>query len=155
MYFSLTFGVSPDSKNTWDDWGLIPATPPTVPPPEANLNLVEIPGRRQGPIDLSKYPTGKLTYQRISGSWNFLFEPRGAADRIAKYEAIRRWLHGRTTTVKMEEDPQHYYRGFFSVSPISTGNGPSQIAIGFNLEPLRYNVSDDSEDTDWVSDWST
>ena len=155
MYFSLTFGVSPDSKNTWDDWGLIPATPPTVPPPEPNLNLVEIPGRRQGPIDLSKYPTGKLTYQRISGSWNFLFEPRGAADRIAKYEAIRRWLHGRTTTVKMEEDPQHYYRGFFSVSSISTGNGPSQIAVGFNLEPLRYNVSDDSEDTGWVSDWPT
>ena len=123
--------------------------------PEPNLNLVEIPGRRQGPIDLSKYPTGKLTYQRISGSWNFLFEPRGAADRIAKYEAIRRWLHGRTTTVKMEEDPQHYYRGFFSVSSISTGNGPSQIAVGFNLEPLRYNVSDDSEDTGWVSDWPT
>ncbi len=153
MYFSITFGKSPDSKNTWDDWGLIPAAPPTVEPPEPNLNLVEIPGRRSGPIDMSKYPFGKITYQRISGSWGFVWEPGTHAARVAKYETIRRWLHGRTTIARLEEDPQHYYRGIFTVSAVSTGNGPNQITIGFNLEPLRYNVSDDSEDTSWVSDW--
>lgn len=153
MYFSITFGKSPDAKNTWEDWRLIPATPPMIEPPEPNLNLVDIPGRRKGPVNMSKYPFGKLTYQRITGTWNFLFEPQGHADRVQRYEQIRRWLHGRTTTIQLEEDPQHYYSGFFSVSAISTGNGPNQISVSYNLEPLRYNVLDDSEDTSWISDW--
>ena len=153
MYFSITFGREPDIRNTWADWKLIPASPPTVPPPEPNQNLVDIPGRREGPIDLSKYPFGYVTYQRITGSWAFLTEPNGHKGRVQKYEAIRRWLHGRTTMVRLEEDPQHYYYGTFTVSPISTGEGPNQIAISFNLEPLRYNVLDDTEDETWVSDW--
>lgn len=152
--FSITFGESPDSKNTWDDWQLIPSTPPVVEPPSPNRNLVDIPGRRQGPIDLSKYPFGRITYQRISGSWTFLTEPNGHQGRVNKYESIRRWLHGRTTKIRLEEDPQHYYKGTLTVSPFSTGTGPNQIVISYDLEPLRYNVSNDTEDTGWVSDWA-
>ncbi len=154
MYFSITFGKEPDVRNTWEDWKLIPATPPMIEPPEANRNLIDIPGRRQGPIDLSKYPFGKITYKRISGGWTFLTEPKGHRDRVQKYEAIRKWLHGRTTIIRLEEDPQHYYKGTFTVSPMSTGNGPNQISIAYDLEPLRYNVIDDTEDTGWVSDWA-
>lgn len=154
MYFSLTFGEDPNTRNTWEDWKLIPAAPPSVEPPQPVTNMVEIPGRRQGPIDLSKYPFGRITYQPITGSWGFLFEPNGAIDRVQKQEAIRKWLHGRRTKVRLEEDPRHYYKGTFTVSSITTGNGPSQIAIGFTLEPLRYNVIDDTEDTTWLSDWA-
>ncbi len=154
MYFSITFGAEPDMKNTWEDWKLIPATPPMIEPPEPNLNFVEIPGRAEGPIDMSKYPFGRITYQRISGSWNFLTEPEGHAKRVELYESIRRWLHGRTTSIVLEEDPDHYYRGIFTVSPVSTGNGPNQITISYNLEPLRYNVEDDTVDSSWVSDWA-
>lgn len=154
MYFSITFGEEPETKNTWEDWKLIPATPPMIEAPEPNLNMVEIPGRTAGPIDLSKYPFGKITYQRISGSWNFLTEPEGHDQRVALYESIRRWLHGRTTRIILEEDPEHYYRGIFMVSPISTGSGPNQITISYNLEPVRYNVLDDTVDSSWVSDWS-
>lgn len=154
MYFSITFGEEPETKNTWEDWKLIPATPPMIEAPEPNLNMVEIPGRAAGPIDLSKYPFGKITYQRISGSWNFLTEPEGHDQRVALYESIRRWLHGRTTRIVLEEDPTHFYKGIFTVTPISTGNGPNQITISYNLEPIRYNVENDSVDTTWVSDWA-
>lgn len=154
MYFSVTFGTEPDIRNTWEDWKLIPATPPRIDPPAPNLNLVDIPGRRQGPIDLSKYPFGRLSYQRISGVWTFLHEPKNHHTRTELYESIRKWLHGRTTTVRLEEDPQHYYRGIITVSGISTGQGPNQIDIEYNLEPLRYNVKDNTEDTTWVSSWA-
>ena len=154
MYFSITFGKDPDIKNTWKDWGMIPDTPPMIPPPEPNLNLVAIPGSNVT-IDLSKYPTGKITYQRISGSWTFLMQPNGHANRVHLYEAVRKWLHGRSTIIRLEEDQLHYYKGIFTVSTISTGNGPNQISIGYNLEPMRYNVSDNSIDTSWVSDWAS
>lgn len=154
MYFSITFGKDPDIKNTWEDWGMIPDTPPMIPPPEPNLNLVAIPGSN-ATIDLSKYPTGKITYQRISGSWTFLMQPNGHKNRVYLYEAVRKWLHGRNTIIRLEEDMLHYYKGIFTVSTISTGNGPNQISIGYNLEPMRYNVSDNSIDTSWVSDWAS
>lgn len=154
MYFSITFEDGIDTRNTWEDWNLIPATPPMIEAPEPNLNFVDIPGRAAGPIDLSKYPFGKITYQRISGSWSFLTEPEGHAQRVGLYESVRGWLHGRTAKIILEEDPVHYYRGIFTVGPVSTGNGPNQISIGYNLEPLRYNVSDNSVDTTWVSDWA-
>lgn len=154
MYFSITFGKDPDIKNTWKDWGMIPDTPPMIPPPEPNLNLVAIPGSNVT-IDLSKYPTGKITYQRISGSWTFLMQPNGHQNRVHLYEAVRKWLHGRSTIIRLEEDQLHYYKGIFTVSTISTGNGPNQISIGYNLEPTRYNVSDNSIDTSWVSDWAS
>lgn len=155
MYFSVTFGTEPDIRNTWEDWRLIPATPPMIMPPSPNLNLVDIPGRRQGPIDMSKYPFGYITYQRISGSWTFLYEPKSHQDRVDHYESIRRWLHGRTCIARLEEDPGHYYRGVFTVGAPSTGQGPNQIDIQFSLEPLRYNVKDNTEDTTWVSSWNT
>ena len=154
MYFSLTFGSDPNAKNTWEDWKLIPATPPMIAAPNPNTTLVDIPGRRQGPIDMSKYPFGRITYQRITGSWTFLFEPKGHSDRVRKYEMIRKWLHGRTDKVRLEEDSRHYYMGRYTVSSISTGNGPNQITIGYDLEPLRYNTADDTEDTEWLSDWA-
>lgn len=153
MYFSVTFRSGAESRNTWLDWRLIPDTPPVVPPPEPVTNMVDIPGRQEGPIDMSKYPFGRLVYQRITGSWNFLREPDGHEDRVQFYESIRGWLHGRECRVLLEEDMDHYYVGRLTVGPPSTGRGPQQITIGFNLMPVRYNAADDSKDTSWVSNW--
>lgn len=154
MYFSLTFGTGASVRNTWDDWHIIPDSPPVVPPPEPNRRLVEIPGRADGALDLSKYPFGKITYQRTTGSWTFLADPQQDPEvRQILYDNLRRYLHGRTDRVVLEEDESHYFYGFFTVSAPRTGKGPLQISIGYDLEPLRYNVSDDTVDTTWVSDW--
>lgn len=155
MYFSITFGTEPDLRNTWEDWKLIPAAPPTVDPPEPILNYVDIPGRRLGPIDLSTYPFGKILYKPVSGVWSFLTEPHGHHERVVKSDAIRKWLHGRVTTIRLEEDPEHYYRGRLTVGPMATGQGPNQIDIEYTLEPIRYNVKDNTEDTTWVTEWTT
>ena len=145
--YSLTFGNN--EKNTWTTWRLIPSTPPVVQPPEPNLNYVEIPGRAAGPIDLSTYPLGRLTYKRITGSWTFLRETTHQTMRVEMYEEIRRWLHGRNTTVKLQEDPNHFFQGRFTVSAPQNSQGPTQITINYDLEPRRYN-SNGTVDTNWV-----
>lgn len=146
MYYSLTFG---GERNTWTDWQLIPSTPPTVAPPEPVKNQVEIPGRRLGPIDLSDFPFNRMTYKRITGTWDFLRETARSTTRRELFEQLRKYLHGKTTTVRMEEDPAHYFRGRFTVGTASNGRGPTSISIGYDLEPMRYNL-DGTVDETWV-----
>ena len=40
MYHSITIG----SKNTWDDWYLIPSSRPVVNPPKPKTKYIDIPG---------------------------------------------------------------------------------------------------------------
>lgn len=146
MYYSLTFGKE---KNTWADWGLIASSPPQIPPPEPNKNLVNIPGRHAGPIDLSLVPFGVMTYARVTGSWTFIREEEDRRTRFEAYETIRRWLHGRTTTVMTEDDPYHYYQGIFTISEPVSGPNTFEIEIEYDLEPVRYNL-DGTEDLDYL-----
>ena len=55
MYHSITIGT----KNTWDDWHLIPKSRPLVNPPSVKTNVVDIPGG-DGALDLSTALSGRL-----------------------------------------------------------------------------------------------
>lgn len=147
MYYSLTFAKG--EKNTWADWGLIATAPPMIPPPQPNTNFVNIPGRREGPIDLSTLPFGALTYPRIKGNWEFIAMEDDNRTRFDLYEEIRKWLHGRTTEVQTEDDPLHYFRGFFVIGEPSSGENTVGFKIGYDLEPIRYNM-DDTEDESFL-----
>lgn len=146
MYYALTFDNGEDTKNTWADWHLIPSTPPALPMPELNTNYVEIPGRSGGPLDLTGIPFNKRTYKRMSGSWTFLREPDSRRTRVELYEDMQRFFIGNVCKLKFEEDLEHYFVGRFTVGQPSTGTGPIQIQIGFDLEPVRYNADDDLPD---------
>lgn len=150
MYYSLTFETGGVQKNTWADWRLIPDTPPSIPMPELNTNYVDIPGRSGGPLDLTGVPFNKKTYKRMTGSWNFLRNPDNRRTRVELYEAMRAYFIGNIVKVKFEEDLAHYYKGRFTVGQPATGVGPIKIAVSFDLEPLRYNVADDTVDTSYT-----
>ena len=92
MIYAVTFNISGVKKNTWADWRLVPDTPPMIPPPEMNVNIVDIPGR--GPIDLSLVPLNRRTYKRMSGSWNFYREPDNSRTRIELYEEMMEYFTG-------------------------------------------------------------
>lgn len=147
MYYSLTFTMGGVEKNTWADWHMIPDTPPSIPMPEQNLNYIDIPGRSYGPLDLTGIPFNKKTYKRMTGSWNFLREPDNRRTRVELYEELCRYFIGKVGTVKMEEDLDHYYQGRFTVGQPSTGIGPIQITIAFDLAPVRYNTNGGTVDT--------
>lgn len=157
MGYSITFGTNEDSRNTFTNWGLLPESPPVIPTPKPKTNYIEIPGRVKGPLDMTKVPFGLQTYERITGSWNFVMydDYWHTPTRFATFDAIRSWLHGRVTWMKLEEDPAHYYNGRFTVDPPGSAAGPFVVRINFDLEPVRYN-SDLSVDSSWlpdVEDW--
>lgn len=147
MYYSLTFAGG--EKNTWADWRLIAVSPPQIPPPAPNTNIINIPGRVEGPLDMSRVPFGYLTYGRITGSWGFICVEEHKMDRAEIYEAMRKWLHGRETTVRTEDDPFHYYKGRFTISEPSSGENTFEISIGFDLEPRRWDLNG-TEDEDFL-----
>jgi hypothetical protein len=146
MYYSLTFKVNNVEKNTWEDWQMIPSTPPMIPVPEPNTNYVDIPGRVGGPLDLTGVQFGRMTYKRMTGSWTFYREPENKDTRKNLYETLMKYFNGKVGRVTLEEDPQWYYIGRFTVGVPKTATGPIQFTIGYDLQPRRFNVNTDAQD---------
>ena len=150
MYYSLTFETGGVKKNTWADWRMVPDTPPMIPIPEPNYNYVDVPGRSGGPLDLTGVPFGYLTYKRMTGSWGFYVDPVNRHTRIKLYEELRKYFLGKIVKVVIEEDPEHYYTGRFSVGLPSTSTGPIRFTINYDITPKRWNVINNSEDTSFA-----
>ena len=145
MYYSVTFeNASGIKKNTWSDWQLIPTTPPILPPPEAEMNYVEIPGRKAGPIDLSTAISGDLSYNNLEGDWAFIATDQ-SLPRVQLFEELKRFLHGQQMKVTLEEDPLHYHFGRIFLSAPQSGRGPNAYSMHYILGPLRY-LQDGTED---------
>ncbi len=137
MYYSITF----DYKNTWDDWRLIPTSPPMVSPPKVYTNFVEIPGRVEGPIDLSEALTDAPTYNNSEGEWEFICHPDyqgGIIERRVLFDEIRNHLHNKTRKIRFDEDPMHYYIGRFEVKEPKTGENGTTYSIKYYIRPTRY-----------------
>ena len=154
MYYSLTFCKNPSRNdsprvNTWDDWRLIPDSPPIIPTPEPKLNLVEIPGLAEGALDLTRVPFGVPQYNRMSGNWNFILGEEYIKTRVQRIEILRQYFKAETTYVKLEDQPQYWYKGIFILGTPKIGANTMQIQIGFNLEPRRYLVSNNQADTNY------
>lgn len=145
MYYSITFVNSSNvKKNTWEDWHLVPTSPPMIETPEPYTNFVEIPGRTEGPIDLSEALSNGPSYQNSDGAWDFILVDEGQP-RIDLYQEIKNFLHGRRLKVILEEDYLHYYEGRFSTSMPKTGNGFTQFSIGYEIAPVRYRLDGTKE----------
>ena len=110
LYHSITFG----DKNTWDDWRLVPASRPLFNPPAQKVKTLDIPGG-DGVIDLSQALTGYPVYQNRTGSIEFIvmndFKPWHMA-----YSDIMDYLHGQTMRAILEDDPEYFYEGRFTVN---------------------------------------
>lgn len=145
MYHSITIG----DKNTWDDWHLIPKSRPLFVPPEVKTEFVEVPGGN-GAIDLTGVLTGRPTYKNRSGSWEFYVE-NGFKDWTVLYSEIMTYLHGRSYKAILEDDPDYYYEGRFSVNTWKSDPHWSLITIDYNVGP--YKKSRIAAGRDWL--WDT
>ena len=139
-HYSITFISSSNvSKNTWQDWYLTPVTPPQVVPPEPYTNYVEIPGRVEGPIDLSEALTGAPSFLNSEGSWQFV-SIDNVIPRVQLWPILKTFLHGRQLKIIFEEDPNHYYIGRLSLDEVTTGQAPNVYTINYTIRPVRYNL---------------
>lgn len=143
MYHSITFG----DKNTWDDWHLIPKTRPLFNPPSVKTYYVEIPGG-DGSLDLSTALTGRPTYKNRTGSWEFYVE-NGFKDWAVLYSEIMTYLHGRKMKAVLEDDPEYYYEGRFSVNTWKSDPNWSMITIDYEVGPYKRSHLNTGEDWEW------
>ncbi len=130
-YHSITIGT----KNTWDDWHLVPTSRPTFAMPNVKTNYVEIPGG-DGVLDLSTVLTGRPTYGNRQGSFEFLvMNDYGYwADR---YSEIANYLHGKTFKAVLDDDPEFFYEGRFSLNEWRSEEQWSKIVIDYNVGPYK------------------
>jgi len=145
MYFSVTFiNSSGKRQNTWADWRMIPASPPMVEPPEPYTNYVEIPGRTEGPIDLSEAVAGRPTYKNSQGQWEF-YVSDDSYPRMVLYDMLKKFLHGQKMKIQFEDDPGHTYEGRITVSAPNTGKENTSFTMRYTIAPFRYNSAGEKE----------
>lgn len=133
MYHSVTFG----SMNTFSDWHLVPDSRPVVAMPERKIVTVEVPGSN-GILDLSESLTGYPVYNNRQGTMKFhVLNDMESWERI--YERMSNYIHGKKTTMTLEDDPEYYYEGRYTVKWTSNNDGTwSDVEIGYDLEPFKY-----------------
>lgn len=154
MYHSITLG----DKNTWDDWGLVCKQRPFVAPPKPKTNFIDIPGSSVK-LDFSEGLTGYPTYENRTGSFEFTITDQYISDRerlwISKYNEIQTYVNGRKLNMILEDDPDYFYEGRFTVDSYKPGSSASDsystITISYDVGPYKWAV-EDSITGNWLWD---
>lgn len=152
MYFSMTFAepltegtnVSVVTKNTWDDWFLIPTSRPVINPPPTKTQYVDLTGSN-GQLDLTDSLSGFPVYGVSTGSWEFLVD-NDHRPWLDIYNEVKAFLHGKRKVMYWEEDPAYEYEGRFSVNEWKSEQHNSKITIDYTIDPYprrRWNAADD------------
>lgn len=154
MYHSVIFG----DKNTWDDWQLVPQTRPFFAPPAPKVKTVDIPGG-DGLIDLTESLTGYPVYSNRTGSIDFIvvndfYEPVSSHEEWFKvYSRIMNYIHGQKMIAYLEDDPDWYYEGRFSVGSWKSGKNYSEITINYDVGPYKWSKKTFREEVEEYSNW--
>lgn len=142
MYHSVTFTLPGKwSKNSYNDFHLVPDGRPVIALPEPVTNFIEVPGA-SGQLDMSDSLTGYPLYGSREGNLSFIvLNDYSRNDSwIKRYQKINKFIHGRRLELMLEDDPNYFYEGRFKVegweSPSDGGN--STVNIGYTLDPYKY-----------------
>ena len=107
-----------------------PASRPLFNPPAQKVKTLDIPGG-DGVIDLSQALTGYPVYQNRTGSIEFIvmndFKPWHMA-----YSDIMDYLHGQTMRAILEDDPEYFYEGRFTVNAWKSEKDWSRLVIDYD-----------------------
>lgn len=134
-------------KNTWEDWGLVPDSRPTLASPSPKTNVVDN-NSINGVLDLTfkrmRYPL----FGNREGSFTFIYNPLFQAINgktkpwLVLYTELHNFLHGRRLRMILEDDPEYYYDGTFKIENWTSNNdgSGSTVTIGYSVEPYKMSV---------------
>ena len=144
MYHSLIFIDSRnDSRNTWDNWHLIPSKRPVVARPTPGYKYIDIPGA-DGSLDITDYLIGRPTYSDCSGQFEFYVANENPetgesyGDWPSRKSSISSFLDGRELKMILEDDPQYYYTGRFFMRNWEPGANYSTVTIEYRVRPYKF-----------------
>lgn len=142
-YHSITFG----GKNTWDDWHLVPTTRPVFNPPKPKYKTLDIPGG-DGLLDVSELLTGYPVYENRTGSFEFLVV-NGYNEWFIAYSNIMDYLHGQKLRAVLDDDPDYFYEGRYSVNQWKSDKHYSLITIDYSVSPYKQSVLSSTDEWLW------
>lgn len=137
---AIAFSSLDDSatRNTWEDWYLIPVSRPTMSIPGAQSKFVEIPGM-DGSYDISDYLRSDTAFADRSGSFEFAVD-NDHAEWLTIYRSIVTFLHGQRLKMILTDDPEWYYVGRFTVDEWKSEPSRSKITISYRVAPFKYSI---------------
>lgn len=144
MYFSLTFSGPKGTRNTWDDYHMIPSSRPIIVLPEAIFDFVEVPGRN-GKLDMTGFLTdgSSPSYGQRSNSIEFYIPDEYADQYQEKLMDLAAFLHGQRLDMTMEGDPGWTYHGRWKVNQWKSDKSWSVVTLDYELDPFKTNASGD------------
>jgi hypothetical protein len=136
--------------DSWSDWHLIPPTRHSISEPAPTFKFIDVPGSTEM-LDLSGYLTGKLEYGRRTGTLTFLVDPESVHWAVI-YKSMCETLHGKKLGMRLTDDPNYYYEGYFTVGDWETGETNSTVSVSYQLNPYKIRI-DHEGDTEII--WDT
>ena len=143
QYHSIIFG----GKNSWDDWHLVPTSRPVFNPPKPKTKTLDIPGG-DGLLDVSELLTGYPVYENRTGSFEFMVH-NGYEEWQVAYSNIMDYLHGKRLRAVLEDDPDYFYEGRYSVNAWKSDKAYSLITIDYSVGPYKQFMLTSSEEWLW------
>lgn len=145
-YDTVAHGITFGNKHTWRDWRLVPTTRPVFDPPSPKLIEVEVPGA-DGVLDLTESLTGDVKYNNRTGSLEFQVENKEHWAEV--YSTIMDYLHGQRLKAVLDDNPDYYYIGRFTVNKWDSNKNRSTIVLDYNLDPYKYELFSSLEKWKW------
>lgn len=144
-------------KNTWESWGLVPESRPTLPAPSQKTKTSDIPNI-DGDVDLSWSVTPYPVFSKREGSFKFIYNPihqmiyNKYKPWIALYSEILEFLHGKKLRMVLEDDPGYYYEGRFWVDSWESNSDGTGSGITINYSVMPYKMAILSSLDQWLWD---
>ena len=150
------------TKNTWENWGLIADSRPTLSAPSPKTNIFDDVKMINGDIDLTYSIVPYPLYSNREGSFTFIYNPifQSLYDKeqnwVDLYSEIMRFIHGRNLQMILEDDDDYYYEGRFHVEDWTSNNdgSGSTITIGYSVYPYKKSINEITAIVKMVS-WPT
>lgn len=110
--------------------------------PEIQAEVVQVPGRIKGPLDLSTALTGgEPVFNGRTLTARLECSEGTRLDRLHMIATMQRRLHGRSVKIILPDDPARYIVGCVTVHPDYCDPAHASVTVTATCEPWRYNVT--------------
>lgn len=130
-----TYDTAATGLWTLMSWSLSPAV--------FQQNIVEVPGRRRGPLDLSTALTdGEPIYGPRTLTAVLESSEGTRLERKARIDTMINWLDGWNQQIVLPDDPSRYITGRVSVAENYNDDAHAAVTVTAICEPWRYSAAE-------------
>lgn len=156
LIFYEDFDNKTGKKNTYVDWGLVPAKRPRIKKPPLKEHYIDLTGS-DGFIDVTDLLSGGPTfgsredsitfyidYDRLKVAhpewFNKTFDSEALLYNVwdELYDDVTNYLHGQYRYMVLSDNPKWHYQGRWEVNDFLSEANYSQIVLDYYLEPYKY-----------------